>query len=591
MFNGAIYFLKLCWKFDKKYILLLITKNILNTLLTLSLILLPKFIIDALFVKTNFELAIFFILISLFLSFFSNIAINYLTNISVIRKMIVFKEFQLYLSEITTKIDYEKMEDPEYLDTREKAYKYLYGNGSGFAQILENAFDLLGKFITLLGVIIIILQLNFILIVILLAMVIINTIIDSKTKLQNLKLNLEKVKHERRGIYFTNILSDFRYGKEIRSYNLSNWLISKYAEQLNLMQNFYKKISKNNIKFSNITSITSLIQQALMYFYLINKVMINAVTIGDFSMYINSISQFNNILTNILQTLIDLRQYNDYYLEFKKFISMKNISTINSNINISKLNIDTNNIVIEFKNVFYKYKGQSTYALENINVVLKSQEKVAIVGENGSGKSTFIKLLMRIYTPTKGQILINDIDIQTINYNDYLNLLSATFQDFKLFSMSIEENISLGEFNHDPEYMNKIITNIALENKVNSLEKGLDTYVYKDFGDYNFEPSGGEGQKIAISRCMYKNTPIIILDEPTAALDFRSEMNIYKQFNELFNDKLIIFISHRFTITKFTNKILVFKSGKIIEEGNHDELISLNGDYAELFNMQSKFFV
>lgn len=588
MFKGSFHFLKLCWQFDKYYILLLILKSIINTIMTLSIIILPKYIIDSLFVTYDYQLSIVYIIGILLISFISNIVINYITNISMIRKMIVFKKFQLYLSEVTMNISYYKMENAEYLNTREKAYKYLYGNGNGFAQVLESSFALFGNILNLSGIIVIICTLNFSLIFFLVLIIIINSIVDAKTKKKNIKLSLEKAKFERRGMYFSNIVSDFRYGKEIRAYNISKWLLKKYEYQLDLMQEFYKKISKNNIQVTNITSINSLLQEGIMYIYLVLRAISQKITIGDFSMYLNSISQFNNTLRIIIQGLIDLRQYNDYYLEFNNFISMKD--EIDSNY-LCLSNLNKNNINIEFKNVSYKYTGQENYALENINVKINSKEKIAIVGENGSGKSTFIKLLTRIYTPTKGEILLNGFNIQNIDPETYAKLISVVFQDFKLLSMSIQDNITFGNSTCNIDHINAIFKKVNISEKIQSLKNGIETYIYKDFSSNSFEPSGGEAQKIAISRCLYRDTPIIILDEPTAALDFRSEIEIYNQFNEFFIDKAVIFISHRLTVTKFTDKILVFKSGKLIEEGSHENLISQNGLYEELFHLQSKYYV
>lgn len=244
---------------------------------------------------------------------------------------------------------------------------------------------------------------------------------------------------------------------------------------------------------------------------------------------------------------------------------------------------------IEFHNVSYKYYGQNEYALKNISIKFGSNQKIAIVGENGSGKTTFIKLLLRIYDPTDGYITLNGLDIAEIEYEQYRELFSAVFQDYKLFSMSIRENIELSHPNKPFNY-DEFFSKCGLADKIEVLTKGIDTYIYKDFEKDGFEPSGGEGQKIAFLRALYRKTPFVILDEATAALDPKAEANIYEQFNIFFDNKAIIYISHRMSVTRFCDIIYIFKNGKIIENGTHDSLIEVNGEYAQLYNAQAQYY-
>ncbi len=220
-------------------------------------------------------------------------------------------------------------------------------------------------------------------------------------------------------------------------------------------------------------------------------------------------------------------------------------------------------------------------------------ERIAVIGENGAGKSTFVKLLMRLYEPTQGKILVNGIDIKTIDYDYYQTWFAAVFQDFKLFSFSIKENITFGktETEEDKKRFEKIVESTGLKEVIEKLDKGVDTLVYRDFDDAGFTPSGGQGQKIAIARAAYKNAPIAILDEPTAALDPKAENKIYEQFDEFFKDKCSLYISHRMAVTKFSDRTLVFDNAKIVQDGNHEELMNQEGKYKELYELQAKFYV
>jgi ATP-binding cassette subfamily B protein/ATP-binding cassette subfamily C protein len=257
-----------------------------------------------------------------------------------------------------------------------------------------------------------------------------------------------------------------------------------------------------------------------------------------------------------------------------------------------RLALPDGDYIIEFKNVSFKYAGQNHYALKNVSITIKSGEKLSIVGENGAGKTTFVKLLTRLYDPTEGVILLNGVNIRDIDYEQYQSIMSAVFQDFKLFSFTLKENVALGaaETAYDKEIEDCLIRS-GFADKLNRLDNGIYANIYKNFEPDGFEPSGGEGQKIALARALYKDAPVVILDEPTAALDPRAEYEIYQNFNNLVKGKTAVYISHRLSSSRFCDNIAVFKFGEIIEYGSHDELMSESGVYAELFNMQAQFYV
>ena len=586
IFKGFKYYVSTCWKFNKTYIILLIIKQIINSSFVLISLVFPKYIINSLFVNNNIEISFKYILALLLITLFVNIINSILEKQIFLKKMLVFKEFQLYLGNIVMDTDYCNTENPAYLDTRDKAYKYLYGNNQGFGMILENGFQVIGNCINIITIGGIISQLSFGMIFILIAVIILNVAHDAVIKKRIIKLNMSKVKYERRSYYFSNLFSDFRYGKEIRVNSLEKWLSDKYDAQLNEMQNIYKLIGINNLKGNVVGGILYFVQQLVLYTYVILKVLHGSILVGDFSMYLNGIVQFSRTVKTVMNQIIDLRQCTDYFTEYEKYIDMNNSKIQNGKL---KLDLHLSQWEIEFHNVSYKYYGQNEYALKNISIKFGSNQKIAIVGENGSGKTTFIKLLLRIYDPTDGYITLNGLDIAEIEYEQYRELFSAVFQDYKLFSMSIRENIELSHPNKPFNY-DEFFSKCGLADKIEVLTKGIDTYIYKDFEKDGFEPSGGEGQKIAFLRALYRKTPFVILDEATAALDPKAEANIYEQFNIFFDNKAIIYISHRMSVTRFCDIIYIFKNGKIIENGTHDSLIEVNGEYAQLYNAQAQYY-
>lgn len=248
------------------------------------------------------------------------------------------------------------------------------------------------------------------------------------------------------------------------------------------------------------------------------------------------------------------------------------------------------NYQVEFKNVSFKYPGSEAWALRNVSMKFQIGKRLAIVGENGSGKTTFIKLLCRLYDPQEGEILLNGIDIRKYRYDDYMGVFSIVFQDFQLISQSLGSNVA-GSVDYDPQRVKQALADAGFGPRLESLPKGLDTQLYKDYGEDGIEVSGGEAQKIAIARALYKDAPFIILDEPTAALDPMAEAEIYAKFNEISGDKTAIYISHRLSSCKFCDEILVFDRGSILQQGTHEALLEQSsGKYAQLWNAQAQYY-
>ena len=244
---------------------------------------------------------------------------------------------------------------------------------------------------------------------------------------------------------------------------------------------------------------------------------------------------------------------------------------------------------VEFRDVSFRYPGTENWALRHVNMKFKVGSRLAIVGENGSGKTTFIKLLCRLYDPQEGQILLNGIDIRKYNYRDYMDIFSVVFQDFQLLPQSLGANVA-GSGSYDRERVKKALVDAGFEERMSAMPQGLDTQLYKDFAENGVEVSGGEAQKIAIARALYKDAPFIILDEPTAALDPMAEAEIYGKFNDIVTDKTAIYISHRLSSCKFCDEIAVFDQGQVVQQGTHDCLVEAEGKYRELWNAQAQYY-
>ena len=245
---------------------------------------------------------------------------------------------------------------------------------------------------------------------------------------------------------------------------------------------------------------------------------------------------------------------------------------------------------VEFRDVSFQYPGSDIWALRHVNMKFKVGKRLAIVGENGSGKTTFIKLLCRLYDPQEGQILLNGIDIRKYRYDDYMNIFSVVFQDFQLICQPLGANVA-GSMHYDRNRVQKALVDAGFGERLASMEKGLDTMIYKKLSEDGVDVSGGEAQKIAIARALYKDAPFIILDEPTAALDPIAEAEIYGKFDKIAGDKTAIYISHRLSSCKFCDEIVVFHEGEVIQQGTHVSLVAdTNGKYFQLWNAQAQYY-
>lgn len=244
---------------------------------------------------------------------------------------------------------------------------------------------------------------------------------------------------------------------------------------------------------------------------------------------------------------------------------------------------------MEFKNVSFKYPGSEIFALKKINLEINLNEKLCIVGANGSGKTTLIKLLTRLYFPTEGEILLDGVNINNFDYEKYQGLFSPVFQDYALYTLSIKENIAL-EQNPNAEKVKQTLKNVGLEHLIYDLSNGINTSIFKIHDSVGFEPSGGEGQRIAIARALYHTAQIYLLDEPTASLDPIAEYEIYKQFSDMIKNKPSILITHRLSAVKLVDKVLVMDNGKIAEIGTHQDLYNANGLYTKMYDVQAEYY-
>ena len=347
-----------------------------------------------------------------------------------------------------------------------------------------------------------------------------------------------------------------------------------------------KKVFAVSKKNQEIASFTNGILEYAIYCLLGYRVLvIGDMNLADFSTYALAVRTFSSSMNQMFQSCGEIEKNAMHLKDYFDFLE------IESNFVNSGKEVDgKGGYEIRFENVSFKYPDMEEYALRNVNLSIRNGEKLSIVGENGSGKTTFVKLLTRLYDPTEGNIYLNGINIKEIAYDEYLNIFSTVFQDFKIYAFTINENITMFEESKTQKPEN-ILDQLGLLEKIRSQKKGLDTYIYRIYDEDGIELSGGQNQKLAIARAIYKDAPIVIMDEPTAALDPRAESEIFADFNQMVEGKTAIYISHRLSSCLLSDHIAVFDKGQLVEYGRHKELMDSQGQYYDLFSLQAKYYI
>lgn len=385
--------------------------------------------------------------------------------------------------------------------------------------------------------------------------------------------------------YYNKTAGDFKSGKEIRLFNLKDMILNAYKNVIDKRKSFSLRAVNKTFRKSLLSVIILIIAQGIFAYTLILRFKNGSVDTGSFLMYLTLMLQF---------VLLADRAIEDYeFYVVNQTIYVENLYDL---LETDKLNITHGDrdklsgaVDIEFKNVTFAYPNTDKKVLDNLSFKIDKNETIALVGNNGEGKSTIINLLVRLYRPDEGEILLNGVNINEFKEEELYKMFACIFQQVNIYPYTLGNNISMHE-TYDLERAKRAIEDVGLKERIeeekNAYERNMSHEVAKDA----LELSGGQEQKLAISRAVYKDSPILILDEPTANLDALAEHEIYSKLNDLREDRTSIYISHRLSSTKFCDRIILLKGGKIFEEGTHDELMKKKGEYYEMFTIQGKYY-
>lgn len=379
----------------------------------------------------------------------------------------------------------------------------------------------------------------------------------------------------------------YNMGKDVRLYRQDKLIMKIKNYAFDLHKKAFRTMETKRYKINMPLTFTGILLQAIIYVFVCVYALLGTFGIGSIVKYVGFVETITGCITGYFAVFADIKYNTPFVEDYLAYFDIPQ-KMYQGSLTVEKR--DDNEYYVEFKDVSFKYPGSETYALHHVNMKFKVGEKLAVVGMNGSGKTTFIKLVCRLYDPTEGEILLNGVNIKKYDYDEYLAMFSVVFQDFKLFSFSLGENVASGA-DHDVDKVMACLYQSGFGERLATMPEGIKTTLYKDFDENGIEVSGGEAQKIALARALYKDSPFIILDEPTAALDPLAEYEIYSKFNEIVGNKAAIYISHRLSSCRFCDKIAVFDNGQIVQRGSHDELVTdESGKYYELWYAQAQYY-
>lgn len=555
---------------------------VLDAVEPFAVLIMPKFVIDELTGAKRWDIVLLFIaifigvlallkLVRLGIQVFVNMAVNQcdVQNAG--------HYANLYLN-----MDYSRLEDGRVRDFQGRIV------GDVHAGIIAEKFGNTAVcLIRLAGYAYLICSLHFLVLAAVSAVAAANCVLGMRREKNRYAVQPELAAHNRKLDYLFNTMGDFGFAKEVRINQVSRWLSEKFDTLLESYGKTYRGYRNRQLLLHSAEKGIGFLQMGFLYGYAAYRAVAGQITVGDFSVYAGAVLNFSGTFSEFadgLTQMVYLSKYANDYIEYADLARPTHLDK-----GRVPLSGEEQNHVIEFKDVSFRYPNTDHMALKHISLTIRSGEKLSVVGINGAGKTTFIKLLCRLYEPTEGVILYNGTDISTIRYEDYVRLLAVVFQDFRLFAFSMEDNIVLNGV-LDRKRLEDAVDKSGLREKVKSLSEGLDTPVSREFEENGVEFSGGEGQKLVTARAYYKDAPVVILDEPTAALDPVSEHQMYRRFEEIVQDKTAIFISHRLSSSRFCDRIAVFAQGQIAEYGTHEELMDRKGLYREMFQRQAEYY-
>lgn len=589
-FNNLMFMLKKHWSFDKLSLMLQIALTPLGGLMSVVSAFLPKIVLDCVENKTAMEeLAVKVGLMSIAL-----IVVSYLQEVlqnKVWTGRMLIRDILLHklICDKVMNMDYNNYTYNETRVLREKAWNAVHGWEGSVARFIEINCIVASSFFGFSAFTAIIVECNpwFIpILVVCYGISMAGWLIFQKWK--------DKIKDKVAEVflrihYVTYRSKDFSNAKDVRVYNMSDFLMKKIDRHLEDVTEY--NTARNNGHFINcmLEDVFKFGVSLGAYIYLIYLKLNSDMSLGDFSLYFGAITGFGTWLSRLVDSISEIVSGSHNVSDFRSFLDIEDKMNVKKGEKLPEK--EELPVEIELKNLCFSYDEAERATIDNLSLKINRGEKIAIVGVNGAGKSTLVKLICGLFVQSSGEILINGVDSRLFNRDEYYRLFSTLFQDCSVLPASVAKNIALQEEGKiDRARLRECMRLAGILDKVERLPQKENTLMVREVNEGATSFSGGELQRLLLARALYKDAPVIILDEPTAALDPIAENDMYLRYSELTEDKTAIYISHRLSSTRFCDRIILLEDAKILEQGTHSELLALGGKYAEMFETQSKYY-
>ena len=580
-------FVKQVWKVSPAYVLLILLNGLIGGGKVILNTVLPMFLIDELIGGRDVKKLILFgaciVANNVIMTFITDSIQKYRdVKDEWVQNVMVEK-----LGERIMNLEYSYLEDTYYLDLKERAV-FAVQNQSAIVSIITLFADTVQGVITLAGLMVILFTLGPVLMTaiaigVILMILIVKIASGTMIALMNRIIPINRIFG-----YYAGVAAEKPAQKDLRLYHMDK-LVTEKIRQSNETTCDEFDVANRKMGLANgangvITEFISAFTYGYVGIRTISDMFGSKITLGSLTMYVSSAITFSSTIIQFGENLIGLWQNSQFLVPYQEFMALKE-----ETIKDGGVPMDDSVETLEFRNVSFTYPKAEKPVLKNVSFTVKKGEKISIVGLNGAGKSTLVKLICRMYKADSGEILVNGRDIYDYDYLSYMNVISAVFQDYKLFNFTIEENISCKESGADENRVNYLIDEVGMREKIDTLPEGIHSRFGKEYDEEGVELSGGQGQKIAIARALYKKASMVILDEPASALDPIAEAEIYEKFNSLVEDKTAIYISHRMSSSVFCDKILIIDGGTVSDFDTHENLMKKTDSlYYKLFTSQAE---
>ncbi len=586
------HYLKMVWDVAPSYVILLIINSLLLSSRLFFQIVLPKYLIEELMGDKRAGQLIMWGTLIVGSTVLITLATNTLKKYLDVKSTIVYHQMNQVMAKKIMNLEYSYLETPYYLDLKDRAVFAINNQGATVA-LIHAVSQLLTGIITLVGLVTVMATLGPVLIIAVIVAFIIMLLIYSGMSSYQVKITQEIIPINRKYGYYLGLGFNKEVQKDCRLYQMSGMFIDRIKKYNDETCNLFDKIGdKSGVCLGGMNVVNDFVA-AFCYLYVGLRTLGTKfgnlhlgpqISIGSLTMYVAAAINFSVSIRDVGEMVINVIQLLTFLDPYIEFMSLPEEAAEKEKIPLQGDIQD-----IEFRKVCFTYPGSEKMVLQDINFSVKKGEKISIVGLNGAGKSTLVKLLCRMYKVDSGEILINGRNIYDYEHESYMKTIAAVFQDYRLLNYSICENISSENSRADRNRVLQLVEEVGLSEKVASLKNGVDSRFGKEYDENGIEMSGGESQKVAIARALYKEGSLVILDEPASALDPIAEAEIYEKFNSLVQDKTAIYISHRMSSSVFCDKILIIDGGRVADYDTHVNLMKKTDSlYYKLFQSQAK---